>query len=1131
MAQEKLLDLSVQGGINTHSFDSPDLSKEVVALDMREKTSGQDMFSQYLNVSDHMNSLESSLTWVDSGMNTVEHLPRFERQSDSALMISNKIKEKGKFILPLKQKKVSDKLKLLKESRPEADENLVNMNHFPAKPLSTLNLRPNRNNTSSQLLSSSNLASSKRSDSEVDQTSHSKIHIFSPQPKIEQEFSNSAELENGMKITSRRDSLIDNSSDIEDGNEVEHSSSPTIPVDSPSMHVFSASNDESEYSNINNSSDKFQHQFMAQPGQIFQEPPTFANAEVNKSVRNPASTNKTNISFSIATNPIESQKNTFTPSTPEDKVVILKLLRDGIRDYSSLLTDFSENMVVENRSDYLVSYVKRFDYELKPKLINDYLGEIRKDKISEDVKQILNNDTFCEEVKQLLIESDKRRKCYNKRKSARSSESKKSSPVFTSTQSTPLLGRSSTFANVTTDTSAPSSAKSTTVKLLPKVEASKPEKSRAIVINLIRIGSFINQRQLKKSGHGNENLVAIADLRNIAKKNDDERYIHKLRATNTSLKMCVEDIYGPNANFTHSLAYSRIPLSLDPLTSINLENDQMISYVEILLDVSKMLIPGNRSINSSLNYASILQLKSVTRIYSEDRLVYRRCDPITGFFTKDNVNVAKIILPLQAKLWANLINDYHNGIINDSKVSALKITHTLFPNDDILRFKSGGSAIYSFVWEFVINVDGHYLPHCVNIEKLTPSTNNFAKVNVQSVANSELKFGVPQPHAQFQQNSTSLNYVAPPNLGAINLPSHQQSSQKHIAPTKTQSLRRAVTHGTINIAANVKTNNNLDMPIDNFNVNLNNPPPAYSRSNSALNNTSVSSMVTSTPLLTQRKREDLGRGHKRTRSRSMNEIDLMSLPLSFDGFMNMPFLDSFSPTESSSSPLVKQNIPYLKSQSVQHLHQQQLQPQPHLQQPQQLQHSSSLHVTQPQPQQQQWQALKHSNGIYSINPNMGGHGYGRPVYQPIMEYKHFNNSDSQLELNNFHSSFEEATANSLVINTAPTHISPKQMAFSIESLDDSIKTSDSNIILGNDNISNNNNNNNSTSSTATKSTITNNTNWSKLPTIPDVSLYASSSSAMPTSFDFDENSKAIAELSVLSEIPELTTPQPNQKLD
>ncbi|GAV26955.1 hypothetical protein PMKS-000416 [Pichia membranifaciens] len=904
------------------------------------------------------------------------------------------------------------------------------------------------------------------------------------------------------------------------------------------MHVFSASNDESEsYSNINNTSEKFQHQFMAQPGQIFQEPPTFANAEVNKSVRKPTSSTKNNISFSIATNPIESQKNTFTPSTPEDKVVILKLLRDGIREYTSLLTDFSENRLVQNRSDYLVSYVKRFNYELKPKLINDYLGEIKKDKIDENVKQLLNNGNFCEEVKQLLIESDKRRKCYNKRRSAKSSESKKSSPVFTSTQSTPVVGHSATFANVTTDTSAPSSAKSTTVKLLPKVEATKPEKSKAIVINLIRIGSFINQRQLKRSGYGNENLVAIADLRNITKKRDDERYIHKLRATNTSLKMCVEDIYGPNVNFTHSLAYSRIPLSLNPLTSINLENDQMISYVEILLDVSKMLIPGNRSKNSSLNYASILQLKSVTRIYSGDRLVYRRCDPITGFFTKDNVNVAKIILPLQAKLWANLINDYHNGIIDDSKVSALKITHTLFPNDDILRFKSGGSAIYSFIWEFLINVDGQYLPHCINIEKLSPSINNAAKANVQSRVNSELQFGVPQPQAQFQQNSTPVNHGVPQNLGAIKLPSQQQSLQKHMAPTTTQSLRRAATHGTINLATDARPSNNLNLPIDNANTNIHNPPFAYSRSNSALNNISESSMITSTPLLTQRKRADLTRGHKRTRSRSMNEIDLMSLPLSFDGLMNMPFLDSFSPTESSSSPLIQQNIPYLKSQSVQHLSQQQMPPQPHLQQPQQIQCSSSLHVTQQQqqqPQQQQWQALKHSIGNFNTNPNMGGHGYGRTVYHPIMEYKHVNNSDSQLELNHFHSSFEEATVNSLVINTEPndTQISPKHMAFPIDSLDDSIKGCDSNVIMGNgDNSNNNNNNNNSTNTTATNSTITNNTNWSKLPAIDDVSLYTSSSSAMPTSFDFDENSKDIVELSVLSEIPELATPQPNQKLN
>lgn len=1131
MSQEQLLDRPVPGKLGSHTFGSPDRAK-TVAPSITEKTPAQDPFNQYLNVPDQMNHFDANLNWVDH-----DNLPKFSTRDDSALIISNKIKEKGKFILPLKQKKVSEKMKLLKESGSEVSESILKNDSYTPQPLPKLNLGPNKSIPDSQNVILPQHGFVHRSDSEVDRESHKSDHISSPRSEAELKHSQSLAGVNEPLVG--KDPVVEPTSDIEDGNNIDHSSSPTIPVDSPSMHVFPNSNDESEPNNhVINSSDKFQHQFMVNTSQTFQEPPTFANVEVKKLSKKPTTNNKANISFSIATNLIDAHKNTYTPSTPKDKVIIFNLLRDGIREYASLLTDFSEDRIVQNRSDFLVSFLRRFNYELKPKLINDYLGEIKKDKIDENIRLLLNNESFSEEVKQLLIESEKRRKCYNKKKSAKSSDSKKSSPVFTSSQSTPVVSQSTTFTNMTTDTSTPSSAKSNTLKLLPKVEQNKPERAKAIVINLIRIGSFINQRQAKKNGQGNENLVTVADLRNITKKRDDERYVHKLRATNSSLKRCVEDIYGENIDFTHSLAYSRVPLALNPLTSINLENDQMISYVEILLDVSRMILPGNRSINSNVNYASILQLKSITRVYNGDELVYRRCDPITGFFTKNNANVAKIILPLQAKLWANLINDYHNGIIDDQRVSTLKITHTLFPNDDIIRFKSGISAIYSFIWEFVINVDGQYLPHCISIEKdpLSPPS----KTIIQSRSKSDVQFADIQ-HKPSQHHSTVNNKVSP-NLSTIKLPSEQQQPPQFI-PATTQSLRRAATtQGNSNFVTTNKLNSNPNHPVGIKNLNYLNPVHSYNKLNAAFNNTAETPIVTSTPLLTQRKRNELGRGHKRTRSRSMNEIDLMSLPLAFDGFMNMSFLDTFSPTESSSSPLTKQNVPYLKSQSTHNLPLQnnQQQQQAQLQRQQQLSGQQAFHQIpslqlshQPHPHQQQlqqqWQASAKASGGLNVSPTVmresdigSGHVYDRPQFRPVMEYKHFNNSDSQLELGNFHGSFDESAVNSLVINTEVNHtqVSPNPMAFSIESLEDSIKDGD-----------NNNNNINFANSSTTNTTNTNQTNWSNLPAMDDVTIFTSAASMAPSSFDFDDNSKDMVELSALSEIPGLATPQPNQKIN
>lgn len=94
MSQEQLLDRPVPGKLGSHTFGSPDRAK-TVAPSITEKTPAQDPFNQYLNVPDQMNHFDANLNWVDH-----DNLPKFSTRDDSALIISNKIKEKGKFILP-----------------------------------------------------------------------------------------------------------------------------------------------------------------------------------------------------------------------------------------------------------------------------------------------------------------------------------------------------------------------------------------------------------------------------------------------------------------------------------------------------------------------------------------------------------------------------------------------------------------------------------------------------------------------------------------------------------------------------------------------------------------------------------------------------------------------------------------------------------------------------------------------------------------------------------------------------------------------------------------------------------------------------------------------------------------------
>ncbi|KAG0680030.1 hypothetical protein C6P42_005264 [Pichia californica] len=1051
-------------------------------------------------------------------------------------LITKKIKENGKYILPLKQKKVSQKLMFLNNNNNNTN-NIDLPNNYSSPNLTHLEKISTKYNISDSNL---NILHNNNIDTNNNNTDNN--------------------------ITHNQQIQMDLLSDIDDANDIEQSSSPTIPVDSPSMKICENSDDnladdsspstttphlgiQNNHFNRNKQdisppSMKFQHNFNLKSDNLYQEKKqlnqqqsTFATpnsinypvlATKSKSSFSSSTSLKQNISFNISTKSTQIKgKDTLNSPTPKEKADILKLLRDGIKEYSFLLTDFQQKELVKNRSDHLVSYLQKYGFNLKPKLINDYLGEIKKDKLDNQTKIYIQNENFVDDVKNLLIESERRRKCYNKRKNIKYEPLKKLSPLSISSQSSfnsntsyvpisnnenqPIRKNSITSSITNSINNNNISVKSNNIKLLPKTDLiNKPEKFKPIIISSVRIGSFINKRLSLSGSSTDSTLCTIADLKNIQKRIEDERYLNKLRLTNSSLKQCVDDIYGSSLSFTHSLAYNKIPLNLNHQTNINLENDQMISYVEVLLDVSKLLQNQNRSINSDLNYASILQLKSITRIYDNDKLIYRRCDPITGAFTKDNKNIVKIILPLQAKLWASLINNYHNGIINESKFSSLMITHTLFPNDDIIKFKTGSNAIYSFVWDFMINKNNQYSPHCINI-LMNPS-----KIPIQNSLNSNLQ---PQLRSKsdIQLGKSSKNHIpvvtptssstsSTPVINLIPTP-----KQKHIQRSKTQLQQTAP------LVRRVTTNNSsyngkqyIESVSDNsINMNFN------------FGSNKESNMVTSTPLTNHSQHLDENRGHKRTRSRSMNEIDLMSLPISFDNLLNMPFLNAFSPTDSLGSPIVsKQNIPFLKSQNS-------------------YLNNNNNNVTNTNTNANisnsgliSQDTTNYNNSVDSIlGSNYIKH---QSQFQTITENKEYENvnANSQLGLNHFTQTFDDLNNPS----------SNPMITFSLDKTSTTLtgdnKRNNYNNINNNNNYNmdnadtiNNNNNNNNIDNNINNKNIN---NTFKLP-MDDITIYSSNSHttttissapALQTTFSItDPSERELAELaSSLTGIPGINTP-------
>ena len=962
------------------------------------------------------------------------------------------------------------------------------------------------------------------------------------------------------------------------------SSSPTIPMDSPSMHQPSDNEQRPTFTN---------HQFFVKTKSSYADEPSSSSCSFkfsqvmfgnntrmentsldlsdnkenvksssgsNKACKNdknntenqlnykeirildvnskPIITTLPNQSFKTIVSPVinnpnpilsRSQSQIQSPNVndvaPIQKAEILNAIAIGLRQYNVVLTDFDAD--VQPRSDYLVCYLNEMGFNLKTKMVNDYLAEIRNDRLDPEVKSFLNNDNYTTEVNKLLAESNKRRKCYNKRKTykndltcinsevnllaehsellglsshpalhgqtlvpiamassktgnttdinpqmktnskvkQKSKEKEKAKPKtkitqrefnndleklsrdynfqgltnktkkntalsnnendtkfsnikrfeifnqseipfklksekpksdsFSSTTSSVFKLSSLTSSSYAASTNTPISSSIPASLSTPKsstntftnpilepihnhslVRSSTPINNTSskeldeslsngnlfsnLTIDAVKIETLIN----KKREHDDVkckrvSFVNFTNINNYEKEKNDHAVTNKLNTSKHLFKMISDSLTtitskkGSNStdtnNKSHSLNISitELPISLYSSTSVNMDDDQMISYIEVTLNISqfnKFLNYNSNSVKNG-NFTSIIQLKSITRVYNDDQLLIKRCDPINASFIDDSRQTIKIILPLQAKLWAGLINDYHNGICDGTRFNKLKISHTLLINDELLNFKNFKKPLHAFIWDFKTNTQSgnSYTLSNFNFGDLK-LLNNRPQLHTFSVNNSNRK---EENTVKAQTATNPPRTVSPLSENEVKIPLPNASSSNNVKKT-VQRLNMNVS----TLGSSIKKNHPYFNATQTYSNSLRSKSEIQLQSkasltpvhqntysfpaNKSFNNASVEDSVKSDskhyflPNATSQipvsnniptiaddfdlnpsnlniekslnASLNLSRGHKRTRSRSMNQIDFMALPLSFDGFVSMPFLDSFTPSDIALSP-------------------------------------------------------------------------------------------------------------------------------------------------------------------------------------------------------------------------------------
>ncbi|AWU73952.1 uncharacterized protein C5L36_0A05480 [Pichia kudriavzevii] len=464
------------------------------------------------------------------------------------------------------------------------------------------------------------------------------------------------------------------------------------------------------------------------------------------------------------------------PLPSPEKLNFIHLLKFSLIEYIKLLD--SHQSGVQTRTEYILSFMKVNGVEIRQKLINDYINDLKNDRLEHSILCTLP-ENYIQETKSLLIEANKKRKVYNKKKL--SSNSALSTPTEI-VSSQPLV-----FASI---------------------------------LN-IKIGLLFNQSQQQHPAqhqhqHQHQlhqfspNVTSIASYSNLTNKLKSFSFL-------PNKENFIIDLYPQNI-CSHSLTYSKIPLLLNPLISVNLENDQMFSYIETQLTLPLNLFQPQT--DNFSNYSKILQFRSILRIYDKNELIYRKIDPISGSIVSNGT--VKIILPLHAKLWSSLINDYHNGIIQPNKFDNLKITHTLYPDDDLLNFKN--SPIHSFAWEFYSTLNND-VPECINISKETSVTTTPATA-AHSPQVTQRKQAAPLSHKRSRSRSFndiqySIQPRNPPIFEFHNSTVDSFDNSYSISDFLNESMAKP-TPTSMNMSMNVNMNPNMNISMNpNINQNMN----------------------------------------------------------------------------------------------------------------------------------------------------------------------------------------------------------------------------------------------------------------------------------------------------------------------
>ncbi|QPG73990.1 hypothetical protein FOA43_001307 [Brettanomyces nanus] len=387
-----------------------------------------------------------------------------------------------------------------------------------------------------------------------------------------------------------------------------------------------------------------------------------------------------------------------SPLPPSLSSLPLQLLKDGLTDYVRLLDTSDNSSVVKPRTDFLVGYLKQHaGVELRSKIVNEYLAKIKKDDHTND----LLDSPILANIRSLLTLTDKRRKSYNKRRSQRrlqvstSTPNKHHSPSHSSSYRSsvsPYSSDSAANSILTVDSPVPCSGLARTLKV-----------------------GFCRHEQ----GASALNFVYLADFSHISQVFEDETYLLQLRNNSRGIRDALNGIYNHTALLSHPITYMKVPLRLTGGLSVDIDQDRMVSYVETLVDLTEKPFPQNFEVadDSSVHalptdYVSFVQLKAVTCIYAENQLITRKTDPVTGYFVSPSSRSVRVMLPLQAGVWAAFLNDFHNGIVDQSRFQSLYITQTLFR-----PFKRTFQPLHSFIWDFTVSAGECPLPICVTILK------------------------------------------------------------------------------------------------------------------------------------------------------------------------------------------------------------------------------------------------------------------------------------------------------------------------------------------------------------------------------------------------------------------------------